>query len=147
MFVVLSSLMLIRGKNKINHTNSEARFHAGFVATSFFLLVFIHFTALGNFNFSQENLQSKQGKTSYQPIHHHSQSGTSVPVAELLRETEVEEKSLTDEDSSFYTNLSLHTIENLITPENLQLQFLRSLQNRPTRSLFILHHSWKSFLI
>jgi hypothetical protein len=147
MFVVLPPQMLIRGKNKVKYSNAEARFHAGFVATSFFFLVFIHFAALGNFNFNQGNLQSKQGKTSYQPIHNHSQSGTTIPVAELLRETEIEEKSFTDDDTSFYTNLSLHTIENLVTPENLQLQFLRSLQNRPTQSLFILHHSWKSFLI
>jgi hypothetical protein len=147
MFVVLRLQMLIQGKNKIKYSNSEARFHAGFVATSFFLLVFIHFAALVNFNFNQGNLQSKQGKTSYQPVHHHSQSGTTIPVAELLRETEVEEKSFTDDDTSLSTNLSLHTIESSVTPENLQLQFLQSLQNRPTRSLFILHHSWKSFLI
>jgi hypothetical protein len=123
------------------------RFLTGFIVAFFLLLVFSHFASVANFSFRHGSEQGEQAKTFYQPFHQHSQSGTDIPNAEVLSETEVEEKSLTDEDQAFCTNLSLHTLERLLASENLQLQFQRSLQNRPTQSLFILHHSWKSFLI
>jgi hypothetical protein len=158
MFVVLPLQMVLRNKNRVNYKSSrKVRFRTRFVATSFFLFIFIHFAALVNFNSQHNSVYGRlgfqthddQAYTSYKPFHNPSPSDRSEPNAEYLEylsETEVEEKPVLDEDNSLQSSLSLNKIGSLDISKNLRLQFLRSCQNRPTLSLFILHHSWKSFL-
>lgn len=149
--------MVRRNKNRVSYNSPEkVRFRTRFVATSFFLFIFIHFGALVNFNNQDSGhrrldfqAHADQAYTSYKPFHNTSQSNRSEPNAEYLEylsETEVEEKPFLDEDNSLGSSLSPNKIGNLDISKNLRQQFLRSCQNRPTLSLFILHHSWKSFL-
>jgi hypothetical protein len=141
--------MLFRGNHRIDYNCSKrAHFKTQFIAIVFLLFVFVQFTASAKDYSVHENLGNlgqHEGKTWYQPVHNPSQTGTDIPDIEFLQETEVEEKPFLDRDYDFQASLFL--TNSLSTPGNLQLQFLRSLQNRPTLSLFILHHSWKSFIV
>jgi hypothetical protein len=148
--------MVLRGKNWLNYSSLEiARFQTYFIAVIFFLCVFSQFTAYANFIGQpcsiNENLgfyaHDEQPKTFFQPFHDPSQTDTGIPIAEFLSETEVQEEPFPDKDASLHAGLSFYKIDSLDSSKNLQQQFSRSVQNRPTLSLIILHHSWKSFLI
>lgn len=70
----------------------------------------------------------------------------------LAEEPEVLDEMGADDDSDFEFAallqylLSTYKFDS-VTGQNLFAQLTQSIQNRPTVSLFVLHHSWKSFLI
>lgn len=144
--------MFYRRENKGCNYTKKASFTGFNLAASFFLAIFVHFAAQASFSTPITNtgqilgFQAHHAQALYQPIRSASHQSTSLFVTEFLKETEGQEKPHVNKIFDFHTSQTL--IKSAITNalENLRLEFLRSLQNRPTLSLFILHHSWKSFL-
>jgi hypothetical protein len=146
--------MNLPGNHKAIPSGSEkAQVLIRHVIVAFFLVVFAHtavqltFTGFASIG---EILGIKEGPTAanvfYQPVHNPQHSGTALPVAEFLKETEVQEKPHLDKVYSFHSDFDLIKSASIGKSENLYRGFLRSLQNRPELSLIILHHSWKSYL-
>lgn len=148
------ALMNLRGTHKANLSGSEkAQLVIRHIIIAFFLAVFAHATVQLTFTGTASSISDILGiqeqapaNIIYQPVHNPQHPGTTLPVAEFLKETEVQEKSHLVEIYSFYSEFDLIQCANLGTSENLHRGFLRTLQNRPALSLFILHHSWKSYL-
>lgn len=155
MFVVLPSQMNLRGNHKASQTSSEkAQFVIRHIIIAFFLAVFAHaavqLTVTGTASSISEILGIQEHRVHanvvYQPVHNPHHPGTSLPVAEFLKETEVQEKPHLVKAYCFYSGFDLIKSASIGTAKSLHRGFLRSLQNRPALSLFILHHSWKSYL-
>lgn len=84
---------------------------------------------------------------------HNHQPGTSFFVLEwIAEETEAVEDGETDDFSSFEWNALLpfsllQTATNAVPQTTLFVELTRAIHSRPAVSLFVLHHSWKSFLV
>lgn len=145
--------MILRGNHKAKITGSEkAPFQARSITIAFLIAVFAHaaiqLSLTGGaslseiFGIEQHNL----AQALYQHDHNPHQPGTTLPLAEVLKGSELEEKPLLHKVYHFYSSLSLIKSASIGTSVSLHRGFLRSLQNRPALSLFVLHHSWKSYL-
>ncbi|HEY3430574.1 MAG TPA: hypothetical protein VGK39_07855, partial [Cyclobacteriaceae bacterium] len=124
------------------------------IIKSFFFAVLAHFALQVSF-FSPDyglreilglEIQSTPAKAFYHTHHDASKPATGLPIVEFLKETELQEKPPLYKVYNFYSDFDLIKSASIGTSKNLYRGFLRSLQNRPTLSLFILHHSWKSYL-
>ncbi|WP_133259565.1 hypothetical protein [Pseudochryseolinea flava] len=90
-----------------------------------------------------------QEKSVQQPTHRFQlpvKSLPALPGAELPDTNEAEEEpSFDDETSEYWSHAIAHHRDGSLSGRS-RLPFTRILENRPTVSLFILHHSWKSYL-
>ena len=131
----------------------KATFSSRILLILCFLFVFV--TAADSKNFESPATQTTSDYVSHCgqcieiPTHHFQIPGKSqpaIPGAELPDDNEGEEKPGFDEDGKEFLNylLAEHQLQRLT--ERSLLPFTRILENRPTVSLFILHHCWKSFL-
>jgi len=135
--------MLIRSKHSVNHIcsgNVAAR--SSVIINIVLLLVFLYSSTLADFN--NRDYHSFKEKGFHGQLSHQSEPGQ--PNAEFPDDSELEKEPVPDEEFSAYAML-LSDKSGKDNSNNLLLQFLWSLQKRPTISLVILHHSWKSFLI
>jgi hypothetical protein len=135
--------MLIRSNHSVNHICSGyAAARSSVIINIVLLLVFVYSSTLADFN-NRVNHTFKE-KGFHGQLSQQSEPGQ--PNAEFPDDSELEKEPVPDEEFSAYVML-LSEKSGDDTSNNLWLQFLWSLQKRPTISLVILHHSWKSFLI
>jgi hypothetical protein len=156
MFVALPAQMVYRGENRSHNKSEKALFSSCRLAASFFLAIFVHFAAQASFSTPITStgqvlgfqVHHDQALPLYQPIRSASHPNTSLFVTEFLKETEGQEKPTFQKVFDFLnTSQEIVKKASIGASENLFQELIRSLQNRPALSLFILHHSWKSFLI
>ena len=146
--------MNLKGNHKASFSGSEkAPFKARYFTIVFLVAVFAHAAIQLSSAGGSSSFGEILGIQQHSPVHaffHHDhnsqQPGTTLPIAEILKGSEVQEKPPLYKVYNFYSSLDLIKSATLGTAVNLHLGFLRSLQNRPSLSLFILHHSWKSYL-
>lgn len=146
--------MNIEGNHNASFSGSEkAPFKVRYVTLAFLVAVLAHAAIQLSFAGGGSSFGEILGIQQHSPVHafyHHDhnspQPGTTLPIAEILKGSEVEEKPPLNKIYNFYSSLDLIKSATLGTSVNLHLGFLRSLQNRPSLSLFLLHHSWKSYL-
>lgn len=135
--------MLIRSKHSVNHIcYGKVKARSCVIINIALLLVFIYSSALAGYN--NHEYHSFRKKEIHGQVSH--QSEPRQPNTEFPDDNELEKETVPDEEFSAYA-LQLSEKNGGDTSNNLSLQFLWSLQKRPTISLVILHHSWKSFLI
>lgn len=146
--------MNLIGNHKASFSGSEKTpLKARYVTIAFLLAVFAHAAIQLSIAGGSSSFGEILGIQQHSPVnafyHHDHRSqlpGTTLPIAEILKGSEVQEKPPLYKVYNFYSSLDLIKSATLSTSVNLHLGFLRSLQNRPSLSLFILHHSWKSYL-
>ena len=146
--------MNLRGNHKASLNGTQnAPFHLRNLTTAFFIAVFAHAAIQLSFTDAAYSLGEILGieqhdpiNAIYQPVHDAPHPGTTLPIAEIIKGSEVQEKPPIYKVYNFYYDFDLVKSASIGTVENIHRGFLRSLQNRPTLSLFILHHSWKSYL-
>ncbi|HEU5289266.1 MAG TPA: hypothetical protein VFU05_01405 [Cyclobacteriaceae bacterium] len=146
--------MILRGNHKANLNGSEkAPFQVRYITIAFLIAIFAHTAIQLSLTGGSTGLVEFLGipqhdpvKAVYQHDHNSQQPGTTLPIAEFLKESEVEEKPPLYKVYNFYSGLDLIKGASIGIAVNLHRGFLRSLQNRPSLSLFILHHSWKSYI-
>ena len=135
--------MLFRSKHSVNDIcsgNVTAR--SSVIINIVLLLVFVYSSTLANLN-NQDHHSLKEKGVHGQVSH---QSDPGQPNAEFPDDSELEKEPVPDEEFSAHSP-QLSEKNGRDNSNILLLQFLCSLQKRPTISLVILHHSWKSFLI
>jgi hypothetical protein len=135
--------MLVRSKHSVDHICSGIVTERSSVMINIvLLLVFVYSSTLANFN--NQDYHSLKEKGFHGQVSQQSEPGQ--PNAEFPDDSELEKEPVPDEEFSAHS-LQLFEKNRRDNSNNLLLQFLWSLQKRPTISLVILHHSWKSFLI
>jgi|GEM_PF-3645366 len=135
--------MLVRSKHSVSHICSGiVTARSSVMINIVLLLVFVYSSTLANFN--NQDYHSLKEKGVHGQVSHQSEPGH--PNAEFPDDNELEKEPVPDEEFSTHS-LQLSEKNGRDNSNNLLLQFLWSLQKRPTISLVILHHSWKSFLI
>lgn len=135
--------MIVRSKHNVNHIcsgNVTAR--SSVMINIVLLLVFVYSSTLANFN--NQDHHSLKEKGFHGQVSH--QSEPRQPNTEFPDDNELEKEPVPDDEYSAHS-LQLFEKDGRDNSNILLLQFLWSLQKRPTISLVILHHSWKSFLI
>lgn len=147
--------MFYRGQNRVRNSSTEkTSFLSCNLAASFFLAIFVHFAVQASFSTPITStgqvlgfqVHPDQTQLHYQPIRSTSQPSAGLFVTEFLKETEGEEKPTFNKVFDFHAGQELVKKASIGDSNNLYQELIRSLQNRPTLSLFILHHSWKTFL-
>ncbi|MFZ2906372.1 MAG: hypothetical protein WAZ98_09230 [Cyclobacteriaceae bacterium] len=144
--------MFKRRENRVHICTEKAYSSTCYITAYFFLAIFVHFAAQAGFSTTVTStgqilgFQAKHNSAPfYQPINNETQSGH-VFVTEFLKETEGQEKPHFSKVFDFHASQSVIKNATSGALEKFRPEFLRSLQNRPSLSLIILHHSWKSFL-
>ena len=135
--------MLLRSENRVDHICSEkVTTRSSAIVNILLLLVFIYSSTLAHYN--NQHYHSLKETGFHGQVSH--QSEPVQPRTEFPDDNELEKEPVPDEE---FSEISVLLSEKNIvhSSSNPFLHFLWSLQKRPTISLVILHHSWKSFLI
>lgn len=144
--------MVVKGKHSLNLTKSMRAVLKCFIAVAFFLLSSSQFAAFAadcNSDHREQStdldLHNAESLNQLHPFHLPFHPDSGIPESELP-ENEAEEELGFDGEGEIFKHLFSRD-EDLRFTGQRALPFLRSLQNRPSISLVILYHSWKTFFV